>query len=177
MDKSEKKITQAEIDSMFSKGPQAQAAMPKATSSSSPGSITQEPRKITEPTQSAHKEARIEPVTSIEDESLRGTVADIAQRVAQIELDIGRLSQLERTLADWKAASEPNAEAIHSLANKLQNLSAEVEGIVQSLLGTPAYGVRKNFKCNQCGSRGAVATVLRCTQCGKDSLWGWWPKK
>ncbi|HXZ94608.1 MAG TPA: hypothetical protein VEG28_01690 [Dehalococcoidia bacterium] len=177
MDQSKKTLTQAEIDAMLSKGPQAQAAMPKAARTGSPGGIAQEPRKMAEPTQSAHKEARIEPVTSIADESLRATIAALAQRVAQIELDIGRLCQLERALADWDAASEPNARAIRSLAKKLQDLSTEVEGIVQSLLGTPAYGARRNFRCNHCGSQGTVATVLRCTQCGKDSLWGWWPKK
>jgi len=177
MDQSKKTLTQAEIDAMLSKGPQAQAATPKAASTSSPGAIAQEPRKIAEPTQLVHKEAQIKPVTSIEDESLSATVADLAQRVAQIELDIGRLGQLERALADWDSASEPNAQQLRSLAKKLQNLITEVEGIVESLLATPAYGARRNFRCNHCGSQRTVAAVLRCTQCGKDSLWGWWPQK
>jgi len=45
------------------------------------------------------------------------------------------------------------------------------------LLGNPLSGVKHEMICNGCGSEGHVAVRIKCTKCGREMWWGWWPEK
>lgn len=51
-----------------------------------------------------------------------------------------------------------------------------VKDLEGRLDGTPALGLRHRFVC-QCGESGYVALHIQCTKCGRQSQWGWFPKK
>jgi hypothetical protein len=49
----------------------------------------------------------------------------------------------------------------------------DVEG---KLLDNPLSGAR-DITCQGCGTKGMVATSIKCTKCGRETYLGWWPKK
>jgi len=49
----------------------------------------------------------------------------------------------------------------------------ELEGQV---CGNPLAGLRYQFKCD-CGAKGHIAAAVKCTACGKEVWWGWWPEE
>lgn len=53
---------------------------------------------------------------------------------------------------------------------------ASLEDVNARLAGTPGVGVRNRFKC-ECGASGFVAIPIQCTKCGRQTWWGWYPKK
>ena len=68
---------------------------------------------------------------------------------------------------------------IHQLESRveiLEVISAKIEDVETRLDGTPALDLRQRFKCD-CGASGFVALHARCTKCGEESWWGWFPKK
>lgn len=95
--------------------------------------------------------------------------ADVAQRLAELEAGVARISQ--------KGGGSDQVEAnIQALAQQLQALSSRVEEILQHLPNTVGYGVRETFQCSTCNAQGLVAGRVICTQCGTDTFVGWWPQ-
>ena len=74
------------------------------------------------------------------------------------------------------ASLERRVQHFESRLEKLEALVEKVEEIDTRLNGTPALGLKREFKCS-CGASGLVAIGIKCTQCGRETYWGWWPKK
>jgi len=62
------------------------------------------------------------------------------------------------------------------LEGDLASIERRIEAMEEHLEGTPALGLRKWFKCD-CGTTGFVAIRVKCTKCGKEDWWGWFPKQ
>jgi hypothetical protein len=71
---------------------------------------------------------------------------------------------------------EDKFQRLESRVEILETISAGLQDIEARLDGTPALGLRQRFKCD-CGASGLVALHVRCTKCGRESYWGWWPEK
>lgn len=161
----DKTLSQSEIDAMYARAAAAHAIedainATQASEASSPTPVA--PNEATEIAELA---------------PLYKAIDELTQRLAKLEAAYTeRVGQLEKAVADSKANV---SESQGSLAGsqELKNINTQLAGIMQNLQATPAYGARTGFKCDKCGSQGTVAITLRCTKCGKDKLWGWWPKK
>jgi hypothetical protein len=49
-------------------------------------------------------------------------------------------------------------------------------GLASQLQRSFGISAQHSFACSSCGTHGHVAAKVRCTSCGNDALWGWWPK-
>ena len=78
-----------------------------------------------------------------------------------------KLASLESELSELKGRIE--------LLESARAESASVEDIEARLDDTPAIGLKHRFKCD-CGASGLVALHIKCTKCGKETWWGWFPK-
>ncbi|MEE8372756.1 MAG: hypothetical protein V3R87_03350 [Dehalococcoidia bacterium] len=103
-------------------------------------------------------------------------VADLAQRLATMEAAMGRIGQLEASLAAVQAAGGPKAQDFQAVVNQLKKVSGQAESMMQGLQNTPGYGTRKNFQCSSCGTRGMIVSLVRCSKCGTEKWLGWWPQ-
>lgn len=85
-------------------------------------------------------------------------VAPIEQKVTSLESQIRdldtRVEVLEATGADME----------------------DLEAIESRLNGTPALDLKHKFACD-CGASGFVALRIRCTKCGRETWWGWYPDR
>ena len=55
-------------------------------------------------------------------------------------------------------------------------LKYALERLEGELKNTPLRNLHERFSC-ECGAKGMVAVSIKCTKCGKESSWGWWPQK
>jgi hypothetical protein len=128
-----------------------------------PRPVNQEP-----PAASGHHE---ECIAAGEIQSLSRQITALSSRLAKIENSILKL--------DKKAQSpnEVSASQMKTAIQQMKNVSSQVEIITEGLRGTAGYNLNKTFKCSSCKSSGVVAIKVKCTQCGQENWWGWWPKK
>ena len=80
----------------------------------------------------------------------------------------GRLASLESKVMELQDQI--------SLVKTAQAEYVSLEDVEKHVNGTPALGLRHRFKC-ECGTSGNVALYIQCTECGRKTWWGWFPKK
>ena len=92
-----------------------------------------------------------------------------------------RLSKLEvAVLSLENQAGSPGAVARDGAKNALlqiNNVAKQIEVLTEGLRTTPDYNLGKTFNCTSCNATGTIAIKVRCTACGKENWWGYWPKK
>ena len=183
-------LPQAKIDAMFNKQATDKISVSQSTTDSVAPSETSEPsasQVITDtvPPQDVETSLpgadEVQPSISVpSDEFLQMTqavVADIAQRVAKLETSFSRLSQKERETADVGILAQQLSQRLETLAKELQKVKSQLTGVLRGLDGTPGYNIRHDFTCRSCGSSGLAAIPMRCTNCGREGWWGWFPKE
>lgn len=109
------------------------------------------------------KKGRAAPDAGLDSKTPKDQVAQLADRVAQLEAEVGPGEVTQQDLAE--------------LASQIRDLNARLDSIMSALQATVGYGARHNFVCRNCQSRGSVAARLNCTSCGEENWWGWWPQK
>jgi len=55
-------------------------------------------------------------------------------------------------------------------------LENHIDDLEDKLSGDPLSGAKHQFTCNSCGSKGWIAAAIKCTKCGRENYFGWWPK-
>jgi hypothetical protein len=105
-------------------------------------------------------------------------LAALSQRLAAVEGVVARMAQLEAAVAGLQqtGAGGPSPREHQALMNQVRKLTAQVEALTKAAKATPGFGAGNSFKCASCGAQGMVATIYRCTKCGKDKWLGFWPK-
>jgi hypothetical protein len=107
---------------------------------------------------------------------LDNKVTGISQQLQQINASIKRLDVLEKKIINLEKVLEKNQQT-PDLSPRIAQLNEEFKNIVLNLKGTPGYGVRRSFTCEKCHDHGHVAEMFRCTRCGHERWYGWWPDK
>jgi len=100
----------------------------------------------------------------------------LTKQLGQITGALKRLDAVEKKLGDLTAKVENNRESAQT-AQRVQKLNDELKKIPVNLKGTPGYGIKHTFDCEKCSDHGHVAVMFRCTNCGHERWYGWWPEK
>lgn len=96
-------------------------------------------------------------------EGWKDIIADLVQRVEQLE-GAGRTARLLEAY-------------IETMSKELRLLTARMDRLAQHMVATVGFRVRESFECEGCGSRHNVAARITCTNCQRESWWGWWPEE
>lgn len=107
---------------------------------------------------------------------LNAKIAELTKQLNQINSAIQRLDGFEKKLGALSAKVENNRESSQTV-QKVQKLNDELKKIALNLKGTPGYGIKNSFDCEKCSDHGHVAVMFRCTSCGHERWYGWWPGK
>ncbi len=98
---------------------------------------------------------------------------NISERLSEIE---SRLAKLERSGAGKSSQQGALQQSkVERLSQQFRGLAEAIQVIQAGLKNTPDYNLRAEFVCEHCGSHGAVNTRQRCSKCGNEGWWGWWP--
>jgi len=107
---------------------------------------------------------------------VQNSLRDLVDRMVKLETSLHRLEGQQNTTADFGAAILQLEEKLCAVTRHLGKIDGRVNTVTRKLEDTPSYGVRGDYKCESCGSTGFAAIPLKCTSCGKEGWWGWWPK-
>ncbi len=107
---------------------------------------------------------------------LNAKIDELTKQCNQIKGAIKRLDEFEKKLGDLAVKVNNNQESALT-ARKIQKLNGDLKKIALNLKGTPGYGIRNSFDCEKCSDHGHVAVMFRCTRCGHERWYGWWPEK
>jgi len=90
----------------------------------------------------------------------------------EIPQGIGEPILVENEKPEWYIKPSPFycAMCTASLESRLDDVESDASG-------NPLSGAKYQITCNGCGSKGWIATAIKCTKCGRETYWGWWPKK
>jgi hypothetical protein len=92
--------------------------------------------------------------------------ANTAQRLDAMEERIGELAfKIERSSYNV----QPGREEIAQIRNELRELAREANHRPQ--------GLQDEFLCEHCKAKGTMAVFTKCTSCGREGWFGWWPRK
>ena len=108
--------------------------------------------------------------------ALNTRVAELTKQLNNMGSALKRMEMLERKVTELEAKTVRPQES-PATAQKVQQLTDEIKKMVTNLKGTPGYGVRHSFTCEKCDDHGHVAVQFRCTSCGNERWYGWWPSK
>jgi hypothetical protein len=109
-------------------------------------------------------------------EALNSKIEELTRQLSNMSQAVKRMDALEKKLAELENRGEGHQDSA-GLVQKVQLLSDEMKKIVTNLKGTPGYGARATFSCDKCNDKGHVAVQYRCTNCGHERWYGWWPEK
>jgi len=128
----------------------------------------------------SHKSLVLPPSPALDDETvelIQRSLSDLTQRTAELETQLRLLEQTPTQVDGTGAAVQQLEEKLEAVARRLSDMDSRLTTVTEGLRGTPSYGVRNDFTCEACGSRDFLAIPLKCTTCGREGWWGWWPEK
>jgi hypothetical protein len=108
--------------------------------------------------------------------TLNTRVATLSDQLTKMGNSLKRLENIEKRVMELEKKIENNKQS-QELLHRVNQLSEEYIKVSTNLKGTPGYGVRHSFTCEKCDDQGHVAQMFRCTSCGYERWYGWWPNK
>jgi len=57
------------------------------------------------------------------------------------------------------------------------SLEGHLDDVESEASANPLSGAEYQIICKGCGSKGWIAVAIKCTKCGRETYWGWFPKK
>lgn len=87
-----------------------------------------------------------------------------------------RIERLEAALAESNNSIMQIHQEYQTFSTQVQLMGSRLEGVLDNLKSTLGYRAQKTFTCASCEADGNVAAKVKCTSCGKENWWGWWPE-
>ena len=177
-----KVLSQEEIDAMLSEGSSdggdsSDDSEPAAESAAQPAAAV---AVAAEPAVPAATPAAVPAPTpaapALPDET-REMLSRMSERLETLGAAMERIAQLERGLTETNSAVRLMHHDMQMMAGQVQLVSSRVEGILSNLKATLGYRAQSSYVCASCRTTGEVAAQVKCTHCGKENWWGWWPSK
>ena len=173
----EKVLTQADVDALVALVPDApRAAAPPVSANLAPVEQTHPAAADAVRTSTpAYQPPPPRTIPSSEIIALQKTVADLTRQVSKLADTAQRLdsreertSQLAQVIQRSAHDDQPSAEIIAEIQARLRDLSRHLNHRNE---------LREEFECEHCKSQGNVAFLTKCTSCGQERWFGWWPSK
>jgi len=188
-------LSQADVDALVSSlvrsepakapAPAAKAPAPVVKQEPAPQAVQKSPATVQPPVQKPIKPAQPEAMSSTVEVKpgnsadsislLNARVAELTNGMVQMSAALKRIENLERKVLALETGTAQNTGA--STAQQIQRVSEALKRITNNLKGTPGYGARNSFTCEKCKDHGHIAVKYRCTKCGQEKWYGWWPEK
>ena len=89
----------------------------------------------------------------------------------EIPLGIGEPALAEAEEPRWHIRPSPFYCAIC-----IGDVEVRIDNVEGDLWDDPLAGARRRVACEGCGGKGWIAVHIRCTRCGHETYYGWFPK-
>jgi uncharacterized coiled-coil protein SlyX len=172
-------LPQAEIDAIFkhATGRSMAAAEPDAgaggTAHPSPAQLNQPPAAVKSPSPATAPEQPVNPVFN----EILGKLEVLNERITNLETKIETFECSENQANEIAGSVSEYSRELEKEKRQLTAISGTLQNVVTELKNTPGAGMRKRYTCSQCGQQGYMVVPVRCSACGTEGWWGWWPEK
>jgi hypothetical protein len=107
--------------------------------------------------------------------AMKKTIEDLSRQVAKFGATAQRLDQLEERIGQVSLAIQNTSHGFQPAIDKISRLELEIEDLEAQV--SHRHELRDDFVCEKCDSRRTMAILTKCTSCGQEKWFGWWPKK
>ena len=179
----EKVLSQADVDALVALVPdKSRAAAPTISAKSMPVDKPVQP-SVTETVQTsalAYQPPSSNAVPSntglsIEVIALQKTVADLTRQVSKFTGTAQRLDLLEERTGHLAQLIQHSSHNEQPSGEQIAEIQAQLWELSQQLKNR--HELREDFQCAHCKSKGTMSILTKCTSCGQERWFGWWPKK
>jgi hypothetical protein len=174
----EKVLSQADVDALVALVPDApHAAKPAVSARPAPPAEKPKPAAA-EPIRasiSVHESQPVRTGPSTEVIALQKTVSDLTRQVSKFADTAQRLDLLEERIAQLAQVVQRSAHNAPPSDEQIALIQAQLWDLSRHL--DEKHDLREQFECQHCKSKGTVAFLTKCTSCGQERWFGWWPKK
>ncbi len=160
-------LSQDEIDAMLSGGAGGAQSTPAA----------EERAEAPPPPVTKQVPASPQPAAAVPDPGTQMMLDKLAEKVEGFGAAFERINQLEKVISETNSAIQQMRAEFQNFGGQTQLINSKVDGILANLKTTLGYRAQKTFTCNSCRRKGQVAAKVKCTECGQENWWGWWPGK
>ncbi len=173
----EKVLSQADVDALVALVPTAPRAA--AVSAAEPPqavetafSAQEEPVAV----DISDNEAGSSPAPSSEEiQNIQKSLADMAVQIIKLNESMHRIDTLEeRTGKLAKSVNQPSVN-VQSIESRVDDLQTQIQTLFQTV--NNKRELKEEFQCSHCKSKATVAFYTKCTTCGHEKWFGWWPAK
>ncbi len=96
-------------------------------------------------------------------------------KVSRLERDTSKIARLEQELTDMNTTVQNLTSQLQNAHDQMRKIAGQAKKNSQGLKDTWGYQLKQNFECQECGSQGYVVGLVKCSDCGEEEWWGWWP--
>ena len=160
-------LSQEEIDAMLSGGAGGTPSAPAA----------EEPAAAPPPPTVKQVPVSPQPAAAGPDPATKMMLDKLAEKLEDFGAALERINQLEKAISETNSAIRQMRADFQTFGGQTQLINSKVDGILANLKTTLGYRAQKTFTCNSCRAKGQVAAKVKCTECGQENWWGWWPGK
>ena len=176
----EKVLTQADADALVALLPDAPRAAAAPVAGAKPVQVNNPPAKpiAAEPVLAkapAHEPPSPSPAISNEVAALQKTIADLSRQVSKLDNTAQRLDLLEERTGQLAQLIQHAAHSEQPSGEQIAEIQAELRELSQRK--NNHHELREDFECAHCKSKGTVAFLTKCTSCGQERWFGWWPRR
>ena len=107
--------------------------------------------------------------------ALQRTVVDLTRQVGKYTGMAQRLDSLEENAGHFAQMVQRTAHNNQPSGKQIAELQTQIWELSQTQ--NRGNELRENFECPHCKAKGKVAFLTKCTACGKERWFGWFPKK
>ncbi|NQT71316.1 MAG: hypothetical protein HQ553_00930 [Chloroflexi bacterium] len=98
------------------------------------------------------------------------------EKIPQLEKQLAtKIPELERELATMNASITELSAQLQTALNEMKETARKINDAMQGTKGTWGYDIHRTYECQHCGSKGNVVGLVKCSECGDEDWWGWWP--
>jgi hypothetical protein len=171
----EKVLSQADIDTLVGLMPDK----PRTSSSSiKPITVDKPPQQQSIEPASTDKPAgestSNKSISSSEVAGLQNNLADLFKRVNKLNEANQRLVVLEEKVEHLAKMMRLQSDHMQPLEQRITEISTRFREYSHFQKIRPE--LRDDFQCDECQSKANMAFLVKCTTCGKEEWFGWWPE-
>jgi len=108
---------------------------------------------------------------------IENAVTKLVERMENLDVAISQLGQQNESREDMHALVRMLSDDLRSVTERLDEMEKQVSIMARKSSDTMGYAMRGKFHCKSCGEHGYVVSTIRCSRCGDESWWGWWPEE
>ena len=171
-------LPQAEIDAIVEQAEGKVNQTFPETGSASPAAASAPPVQNTAPvvaSGNAAPPAQPQPNIDILN-SVMAALENLSKRIENLEVNLSVLSGQKIEIPDFSGTINGLSKQVRHDAMSLTKINEQLSRMTKNLKGTPGYGAREHFVCSTCGAHGNLAVPMKCTRCGTEGWWGWYPE-